>query len=133
MAMARVCEFGEAALEQYIDWPIPESHVLVEFICIPTSISRFAVIAPTSKHSAAERCVPYNCPPKKSGKQSSIMSAFSSGGSERKEGEDMEEKANQWDPDRVTEFYNAMKVRYNVTQARMVTDNCLKVGKQFLK
>jgi hypothetical protein len=132
--MARVCEFGEAALEQHIDWPIPENCVLVEYFCLPTqSFTRFTVIHPTKKHTALQRCLPFNSPLKKGAKQGTIMDAFSSSGKSNNGNDGVKSEHNEWDPDRMTAFYNAMKTKYNIAQARAVADNCRKVAKQFLK
>lgn len=124
--MARVCEFGEAALEPHIEWPIPDNHVLVEFFCLPIqNFTRFAVIPPTKKQTSIQRCLPFNAPLKKGCKQGTIIDAFST--------EEVKSEHNEWDPDRVTAFYNDMKVKYNVHTAQKITDKCRKVANAFLK
>lgn len=43
---ARVCDNSEAVSEKYIDWPIPDGSVPVEFFCLPReSFPRIAVVA----------------------------------------------------------------------------------------
>jgi hypothetical protein len=126
--MGRICEFGEAALEQHIDWPIPENCVLVEYFCLPTTFSRFAVITPSSKHTAMQRCVPFNTPSEKGRKQRTITDAFSSGGENSSDSEH-----NRWDPGRLTEFYDAMKTKYPSHKAGAVVKQCRKIAFQYLQ
>mmetsp|Transcript_20100 Transcript_20100/g.33859 ORF Transcript_20100/g.33859 Transcript_20100/m.33859 type:complete len:409 (-) Transcript_20100:221-1447(-) len=129
LAMARVCEFGEAAFEEYIAWPIPEDSVLVEFICVPQNLSRFSVIAPTKGHTAQQRCLPYNSPLHRGKRQGTIEDAFRS----KSEGETVKSGEDRWDPDRMEELYKAYKDKYSAVLAKQVMSNCRKVANEFLK
>jgi hypothetical protein len=132
--MARICEFGEAALEEYIDWPIPTDHLLVEFICLPTAFTRFQVIVPGSKKTSIERCLPFNAPLVRGKKQGTIMDAFNTNTStSTSTTSEKKSEHNNWDPDRVTEQYNSLKTKYSSVNARIVMEKCVRVANEFLE
>lgn len=126
LAMARICEFGEAALDDDVDWPIPEDHTLVEFISFPTNLPRFGVIPPTKKASSLERCKCFDDPLHKNKKQSTIMDSLQTKTKESK-------GKVQWDPDRLHVFEEALRKKFSRAQARAIATKCRAVADEFLE
>lgn len=140
LAMARICEFGEAALEKHIDWPIPEDNVLVEYMCVPTLYTRFSVIAPTRSKTARQRCFPFDSPLHKGQKQATLLQSFSqasssggsSGASSNGEGS-VAARHIKWDVDRLAELYKVWKAKFSITLARELMKKSQVTANEFLR